>query len=73
MFSSWQQESGVGGTKIIKRENRRGNEMNIFLYIVIILEIIVGVSSTLYLTVSLPAIIVYKIYRKAKYKISLFD
>lgn len=47
--------------------------MNIFLYIVIILEIIVGVSSTLYLTVSLPAIIVYKIYRKAKYKISLFD
>ena len=45
----------------------------IFITIITIIFGIVGGGSTLVLTISIPAIIVYKIIRSVKYKISLFD
>jgi len=33
----------------------------------------VGVLSTLYLFFGMPAMIIYKLYRKIKYNISMFD
>lgn len=35
--------------------------------------VLVGGLPTLYLTVSVPAVLGYKIYRKVRYKISLMD
>ena len=34
---------------------------------------IIGGGSTLFLTISIPAVLIYKIFRSIKYKISLFD
>ncbi len=45
----------------------------IFITIVTILFGIVGGGSTLVLTVGIPVVIIYKIIRSIKYKISLFD
>lgn len=45
----------------------------IFITIITIIFGIVGGGSTLVLTISIPAIIVYKIIRSVKYKISLYD
>lgn len=47
--------------------------MNIFMFIFFILEVVIGFLSTIYLVVSLFAVLGYKIYRKCKYKISLYD
>lgn len=47
--------------------------MNIFYYILLFIGGSVGLLSTLYMVVSLIAVIVYKIYRKIKYHISLYD
>lgn len=46
--------------------------MNIGLIIIAVVGGIVGVASTLCCLVSLPAIIVWKVYRKAVHGISLF-
>lgn len=45
----------------------------IFITIITILFGIVGGGSTLFLTLSIPAVIIFKIVRSIKYKISLFD
>lgn len=45
----------------------------IFITIITIIFGIVGGGSTLFLTIGIPAIMVYKIVRSIKYKISLFD
>lgn len=45
----------------------------IFITIVTILFGIIGGGSTLYLLFSIPAVVVYKIFRSIKYKISLYD
>lgn len=47
--------------------------MDIFMFIFFLLEAIVGLASSLYILVSLFATIGYKIYRKSKYGISLYD
>lgn len=45
----------------------------IFITIITILFGIVGGGSTLFLSLSIPAVIIFKIVRIIKYKISLFD
>lgn len=45
--------------------------MNIGLLIVAVIGGVVGIASTLYLTFSFPAVIIWKIYRKAVHKIPL--
>lgn len=45
----------------------------IFITIITIIFGIVGGGSTLVLTIGIPAIIIYKIIRSIKYKISLYD
>lgn len=47
--------------------------MNIFLWILIFIGGAVGAFSTLYIVVSLFAMIFYKIYRKIKYHASIYD
>ncbi len=47
--------------------------MNILMWILIFIGGATGALSTLYLVVSLFAVIFYKIYRRIKYQISLFD
>lgn len=47
--------------------------MNIGYILFFIVETIIGALSTLYLFISLFVVIGQKIYRKAKYGISLFD
>lgn len=47
--------------------------MNIFYWILIILGGALGIAMNLYLFLSMPAVIGWKIYRKVKYKISIFD
>lgn len=47
--------------------------MNIWVWPIVILGGIVGVLSTLYLTFSVFVVLGYKIYRKLKYGISLYD
>lgn len=47
--------------------------MNIFMFIFFILEVVLGFLSTIYLVVSLFAVLGYKIYRKCKYNVSLYD
>ena len=44
-----------------------------FITLVTILFVIVGGGSTLFLTISIPAVIIYKMVRSIKYKISMFD
>ncbi len=45
--------------------------MNILLLIVFILEVIIGGFSVLISVVGIPAILIWKIYRKAKHNIPL--
>ncbi len=45
----------------------------VFITIVTILFGIVGGGSTIFLTIGIPAVLIFKIYRSIKYKISLFD
>lgn len=47
--------------------------MNIGLIILMIIGGAAGLFSTLYILISLPYIIIKKIYRKARYGISLFN
>lgn len=47
--------------------------MNIVLILLAIIGGTVGILSTLYCTISMIAVIIWKIYRKARYKISMFD
>ena len=47
--------------------------MNIGLIILMIIGGAAGVFSTLYILISLPYMIIKKIYRKARYGISLFN
>lgn len=48
-------------------------EMNIGLMIVAIIGGLAGAASTLYLLFSLPAVIVWKIYRRCRYGIAITD
>lgn len=48
-------------------------DMNIFLWILVFIGGVTGALSTLYIVVSLFAVIFYKIYRKTKYHASLYD
>lgn len=47
--------------------------MNIFMWILIFIGGITGALSTLYIIISLFAVLFYKIYRKIKYRASLYD
>lgn len=47
--------------------------MNILIWILMIIGGTAGLASTLYLLVAMPTIIVWKVYRGVKYRISLFD
>ncbi len=47
--------------------------MNIGLILLIIFECIIGVSATLYIVVSMFAVLFYKIGRKIKYHTPLYD
>lgn len=47
--------------------------MNIGIWLIIIVGGLAGIVSTLYMLLSIPAIIVWKIYRKVRYKTSLFS
>ena len=47
--------------------------MNVGLWILVIVGGLTGAASTLYLTLSIPVVLVYKIYRKVRFRISLFD
>ena len=53
--------------------NKEIKIMNLFMLIIFAVEVVIGVASTLYLIVSLFAVIGYKIYRKCKYNISLYN
>ncbi|MBR5577598.1 MAG: hypothetical protein IKW28_01230 [Lachnospiraceae bacterium] len=47
--------------------------MNALLVIIFIFEIVVGVSSSIYLVVSLFGTLGYKFFRKLRYGISLYN
>ena len=47
--------------------------MKIIIWIMIILGGSVGILSTLYLTFAMPVIFVWKLYRKMKYHIGMYD
>lgn len=47
--------------------------MNIVLILIAVIGGAAGILSTLYCTISMIAVIIWKIYRKAKYHISMFD
>lgn len=47
--------------------------MNIFLWLLIFIGGAAGALSTLYIVISLFAMIVYKLYRKIKYHVSIYD
>jgi hypothetical protein len=47
--------------------------MNIFLWILVFIGGAAGALSTLYIVISLIATIIFKIYRKVKYNISIYD
>jgi len=47
--------------------------MDIFMIIFFLFEAVIGLASSLYMLVSLFVVIGYKIYRKAKYGISLYN
>lgn len=47
--------------------------MNLVIGIMMIAGGVVGICSTLYLFLSMPVLIGWKLYRKAKFHISLFD
>ncbi len=47
--------------------------MNVFMIIFFLFEVVIGLASTLYLVVSLFAVLGFKIFRKCKYGISLYN
>lgn len=47
--------------------------MNILIWLVIILGGLLGFVSSMYILVSLVGMIIYKIYRKCRYHVSLYD
>jgi hypothetical protein len=47
--------------------------MNLFMYIIIFLGVIIGGGSTLAIVLILLGTIVFKLYRKIKYGISMYD
>ena len=47
--------------------------MNAFIVFLIVVYAVIGGLSSLYLFFSMPAVIIWKIYRKFKYNISLMD
>lgn len=47
--------------------------MSIGMWIITIIGGAAGILSTLYIVVSILAVLVYKVYRKAKYHISLYN
>lgn len=47
--------------------------MNPLIWLVVILGALLGLVSSLYIIVSLIGMIIYKIYRKCKYHVSLYD
>ncbi|MGN0424948.1 MAG: hypothetical protein ACI4FY_06460 [Acetatifactor sp.] len=47
--------------------------MNLLYWLLILIGVTAGALSTFYLVVSMIAVIVYKIYRKVKYGLSLYD
>lgn len=47
--------------------------MNILLYVLMAVGGTVGIAATLYLTVAIPVVLVWKLYRKIKHHNSLFD
>ncbi len=47
--------------------------MNILMWIVIVIGCLLGLVSSLYIVVSMIGMIIYKIYRKCKYNLSLYD
>lgn len=47
--------------------------MNIFMIIFFLFEAVIGLSSSLYILVSLFVVLGYKIVRKCKYGCSLYD
>ena len=51
---------------------QKEDNMDILMWIVIIVGGGVGIISTLYMVLSIPAVIVWKIYRKIRFKKSLY-
>lgn len=51
---------------------RKEENMNILMWIIIIVGGGVGIISTLYMVLSIPAVLVWKVYRKIRYKKSLY-
>lgn len=47
--------------------------MNILMWIVIVIGCLLGLVSSLYIVFSMIGMIAYKIYRKFKYNMSLYD
>ncbi|WP_200801302.1 hypothetical protein [Clostridium sp. Marseille-P2415] len=47
--------------------------MNAFIIFLIVIYAVIGGISTLYLFFSMPAVIIWKFYRKFKYHISIMD
>lgn len=47
--------------------------MNILLYAIMLVGGVAGLFSTLYLVLAMPVLFVWKVFRKVKYHISLFD
>ncbi len=47
--------------------------MNAVIILLIVVYAIIGGASTLYLFLSMPAVIIWKFYRKFKYHISLMN
>ena len=49
------------------------NNMNPLIWLIIILGALLGLLSSLYIILSMVGMIIYKIYRKCKYHVSLYD
>jgi hypothetical protein len=47
--------------------------MNIVLILIAIIGGAVGILTTIYGTISIPVVIIWKLHRKIKYHISMFD
>ena len=64
---------GLHKITIITRKIKEIFKMDIFMIIFFIFEAAMGLASTLYLIVSLFVVLGYKIMRKFKYGMSLYD
>jgi hypothetical protein len=58
--------------KILQKTGEKSMK-DIILYVVIILMGIMGGGASIYILVSLPAMLIWKIYRKIRYGYSMFD